>query len=335
MRIALDAMGGDYAPQVVVEAAFATARQTPLQIILIGPSDILAPLLKKHGDAPSNLVVHHAPQVVGMGEHPSTALRQKPDSSIAQGMQLVKSGQADGFVSAGNTGAVMAFALHLLGRLPNIDRPALGTVFPTGRGPCLLLDVGANADCKPGYLLQFAHMGSAYMRGAFGVPQPTVGLLNIGEEEGKGNQLAQAAYRLLQDSGLPFAGNVEAHRLPEGVADVVVTDGFSGNMVIKTAEGVSDLVIDSLREAIISRLSYRIAGALLRPALRAIAAKLDYSEQGGAPLLGVRGLVIIGHGRSNAHAIQRAIAVAQQAAEGKVVEHIDALTLQPAETEAE
>ena len=327
MRIAVDAMGGDNAPQVVVDAAVSTARQTSLEIILVGPTDRIDPLLKKHGAIPPNLSVHHAPQFVDMGEHPSTALRQKPDSSIAYGIQLVKDGDAQGFVSAGNTGAVMAFALHHLGRIPNIERPCLGAIFPTtAGGPCLIVDVGANADCKPGYLVQFAWMGSAYLKGTFGIDQPTVGLLNIGGEEGKGNQLAQAAYKLLQESGLPFVGNVEAQEVTKGAAQVVVTDGFSGNIAIKTAEGAGDFIFAEVRKALTERLIYKLAAMVLRPALRTVARRLDYSSYGGAPLLGVNGLVIIAHGRSNTTAIESAILKARDAAEGNVVEHIKTYT---------
>lgn len=320
-------MGGDNAPQVVIEGALAIASsQASPEIVLVGPQETLAPLLKSHSPLPPSITVHDAPQVVEMGEHPSTALRHKRDSSIARGLRLVKEGYAQGFVSAGNTGAIMAFALHELGRLPHIERPALGAVFSTQGGPCLLLDVGANADCKPSYLLQFAWMGTAYLKGAFVIEAPQVGLLNIGGEEGKGSQLAQAAYKLLQESGMPFLGNVEGHDLPKGLAQVVVTDGFTGNVAIKIAEGTVDLIFSRLREALTARLHYRLAAALLRPAFRAAARRLDYTEYGGAPLLGVQGLVIIAHGRSNARAIQQAILVAKNAAAGNVTEQIKTFT---------
>ena len=324
MRIALDAMGGDNAPHAIVEAAVETARKHQLGVALLGPQEVLEPLLVPYAPLPPSLTLRYAPEVVAMDEHPSAAVRGKKASSIAVGMELVKSGEADAFVSAGNTGAIMAYALLGLGRLPGIERPALGTVFSAKSGPCLLLDVGANADCKPSYLLQFARMGAAYMQGALGVSHVRVGLLNIGEEEGKGSQLAQEAYQLLKSGGIDFVGNVEGKDLPQGLAEVVVTDGFTGNVAIKVAEGVSEFLMSGLRDSLTSRWHYRLAAATLRPAFRGLARRLDYAEYGGAPLLGVRGVVIIGHGRSNARAIQRALLVARQAVEGAIIESIGA-----------
>lgn len=237
-------------------------------------------------------------------------------------MGLVKSGAADAFVSAGNTGAVMAYGLLSLGRLPGVERPALSSVFPTLDGRCLILDVGANADCRPSHLLQFGIMGAAYMEGALGAPNPRVGLLSIGEEETKGNQLTLEAHQLLKQSGLNFIGNVEGKDIPKGLADVVVTDGFSGNVAIKVAEGVSEAVVALIRRAVTSRWYFKVAAAALRPAFRSVAKRMDYAEYGGAPLLGVKGVVIISHGRSNARAIERALEVAAQAVRGRVVETI-------------
>ncbi len=336
MRIAVDAMGGDAAPQVVVEGALAFAAQSPVEVLLVGQEEAILPLLNARGSVPSSIHVHHAPQIVEMGEHPSVAVRQKSASSIALGLKLVKDGEAEAFVSAGNTGAVMAFSLHLVGRLPGVERPALGAVFSAQDRPCLLIDAGANADCKPSYLLQFAGMGSAYMRGTFGIDEPLVGLLNIGGEEGKGNQLAQASYKLLQESGLPFVGNIEGQEFSHGRAQVVVTDGFSGNVALKIAEGTAAVLQSSLREALTAKLHYKLAAAILRPAFRAAARRLDYAEYGGAPLLGVNGIVIIGHGRSTPRAIQQAIVAAKNAVEGNVVERIRAFTANAAApTEAE
>lgn len=322
MRLALDAVGGDYAPHVVVDAAVAVTRSSDLAITLLGPQDLLQPFLVRHAPLPSGLRVEHAPEVVAMAEHPADAVRHKARSSIAMGMSLVKAGEADAFVSAGNTGAVMAFALLHLGRIGGIERPALGAVFPTATGQCLLLDVGANADCKPSYLLQFGQMGAAYMERVMGVRHVRVALLNIGEEEGKGSLLAQEAYHLLHGSGPAFVGNLEGKDLPKGLAEVVVTDGFTGNVALKVAEGVAEMITAGLRELITSRLDYRLAGAVLRPAFRAMARRLDYAEYGGAPLLGVQGVVVIAHGRSNARAIRRALEVAAQAASGRLVEAI-------------
>lgn len=312
MRIALDAMGGDHAPEVVIEGALQVTRTTDHQVILVGPEQTVGSLIP---NPPASISVRHASEVVAMGEHPTAALREKKDSSIAVGIDLVRSGDADAFVSAGNTGAVMATATLALGRLPGVDRPALAIPFPTDRGVSLLLDVGANADAKAAYLVQFAQMGVAYARAVFGIPQPRVALLNIGEEPGKGSQLAKAAFDLLSTSGLDFAGNVEGKDLAKGVADVIVTDGFTGNVVIKVAEGVSEHLTSAIRQAVMSRWHYRLAGAILRPALRAMARRMDYSEFGGAPLLGVRGVVIIAHGRSDARAISNAVLAAARAAE--------------------
>lgn len=330
MRLALDAMGGDSAPHVVLEGALEAARADQLPITLLGPEDVLEPLLAPYAPLPPSLELRHAPQVVAMDEHPTAAVRDKPNSSIGIGLEMVRSGQADAFVSAGNTGAIMAYATLRLGRLPGIERPALGIVFPTATGKSLLLDVGANADCKPSYLLQFAQMGATYAQGVLGVPDVRVALLNIGEEPTKGSQLAQEAYQLLQASDLNFVGNIEGEDLPRGLAEVIVTDGFTGNVAIKTAEGVAELLMASLREALTARLHYRLAAALLRPAFRAVARNLDYAEYGGAPLLGVKGVVIIAHGRSNARAIRRALSVARQAVESRLLEALSkAITGRP------
>ena len=326
MRIALDAMGGDYAPDVTVEAAVTAARLHRYAIALVGPKDTVEAELRRHGERPAELTVCHAPDVVAMGEHPATAVRQQPQSSIAVGVDLVRRREADAFVSMGNTGAVMAYALLKLGRLRGIERPALSALFPTRSGVCLVLDVGANADCRPTYLLQFGQMGAIYAEHVLGIPSPRVGLLNIGEEEGKGNQLAQETYRLLKNSGLRFVGNVEAKDIPRGLADVVVTDGFSGNVALKMAEGVGDELFSMLREALTARWYYKLAAGLLRPAFRSVAKRIDYSEYGGVPLLGANGLVLIGHGRSNAYAVQRALVVAAQAVEAQVVDKIAAAT---------
>lgn len=312
MRIALDAMGGDRAPDVVVQGALQVTRSTDHEVILVGREQTIQSLLT---NPPSALSVRHASEVITMDEPPTAALRVKRDSSIAVGIELVRSGDAQAFVSAGNTGAVMATATLALGRVPGVERPALAIPFLTDRGVSLLLDVGANADAKPSYLVQFAHMGVAYARGVFGAAQPRVALLNIGEEPGKGSQLAKEAFELLSTSGLDFVGNVEGKDLAKGLADVIVTDGFTGNVVIKVAEGVAENLTSGIRQAVLSRWHYRLAGAVLRPALRAMARRMDYSEYGGAPLLGVNGVVIIAHGRSDSRAIYNAVLAAARAAE--------------------
>ncbi len=312
-------MGGDFAPHVVVQGAVMAVRNHGVPVTLVGPSDTLAQELAALGPVPAGLEVQHASQVVTMAEHPSNVVRQMPDSSIAVGIDMVRDGRADGFISAGNTGAVMAFALLRLGRLPGVERPALGAVLPTQRGVCLLLDVGANADCRPGFLVQFAHMGLAYSRSVLGVANPTVGLLNIGEEPTKGSQFTLEVHELLRASGLPFMGNVEGKDVTRGIADVVVTDGFTGNVALKAAEGVAEFVMGSLREALTAQLHIKLIAGLLRPALRSVARRLDYAETGGAPLLGVKGVVVVGHGRSNARAIENGILVAARAVQGNLL----------------
>ena len=323
-RLAVDAMGGDHAPEVVVAGAVAAAGELGAEIILVGPEKRIRQELAKHGSSGARLAIVHAEDVVGMAEHAAAAVRQKPRSSIAVGVNLVREGRADGFVSAGNSGAVMATALFRLGRIEGIERPAIGTVYPTTSGKCFILDIGANADCRPEYLLQFAAMGSAYMEKIHGVAKPKVGLLSNGEEETKGNALAQASYPLLKASGLNFVGNVEGKDIPHGTADVVVTDGFVGNVVIKLSEGVGSALFDILRAELTSSLVSKLAALALKPAFRRVRKRLDYTEYGGAPLLGVNGVVVIAHGRSNAVAIKNALRVAKQSVDQKLVEAIRA-----------
>ncbi len=316
MRIVLDAMGGDHAPQVTVQGAVMAAREYGVEVMLVGRRDEVEAELAKHDTAGLSLPLVHASQVIEMGEHPAAAAKTKKDSSIAVGMELLKRGEADAFVSAGNSGGVMATALFRLGRIRHIRRPALSAIYPTIKGFCLLLDVGANADCKPEYLLQFAHMGSVYAEKVLGIPNPRVGLLSNGEEETKGSILVQEAHRLLKESGLNFIGNVEGKDIPTGMADVVVTDGFTGNVVIKLSEGLGGMIKSLIEEEIKAHPLTAIGGLLAKPAFGRISRRLDYTEYGGAPLLGVDGVVIIAHGRSNAKAIKNAIRMAKRAVEG-------------------
>jgi glycerol-3-phosphate acyltransferase PlsX len=313
-------MGGDRAPSVVVEAALEMAGAS--EIVLVGPRAAMMQSMPAGRQAPTRLTLYDAPDAVPMGEQPAVSLRHRPHSSIAVGMGLLREGKAEAFVSAGNTGAVVAFALTRLGRLPGVHRPALATPFPTKDGACLLLDVGATADARPAYLLQYAQMGAAYAQHVLGVTHPRVGLLNIGSEPGKGSQLAREAYPLLEKSALDFVGNVEGNELPRGSADVVVTDGFTGNMALKIAEGAAETLVTELRALLLSKFHYKLAAAVLRPAFRSLARRLDYAEYGGAALLGVRGIVIIAHGRSNPRAIQNAVAVAERAAGSGLLERI-------------
>ncbi len=319
MKIVLDGMGGDHAPQVTVEGAVWAAQELGVEVILVGREDALRPELAKHG---SNLPIVSASQAIEMADKPAAAVKSKKDSSIIVGMELLRRGQAQAFVSAGNSGAVMAAALFHLGRLEGIKRPALSMLFASQKGPILILDVGANTDCKPSYLLQFGLMGSAYMERVLGFHSPRVGIISNGEEEGKGNQLVLEAYPLLQGSGLNFVGNVEGKDVPLGLAQVVVTDGFTGNVMLKLAEGINEFLGSMIREEMKRNPLTALGGLLAKPAFARARKRLDYSEYGGAILLGVKGVVIITHGRTEAKAIKNSIGMAKEAVEGGVTEAI-------------
>jgi len=324
MKIVVDAMGGDHAPAVVVDGAVQAARALQAEIILVGQQAAVEAELRKHDTTGLTLTIVHASQVVEMDEHPAAAVKAKKDSSMVVGMDLVKRGEADAFFTAGNSGGALAAALFRLGRIRGIQRPALSTVFPsqTPQGYCFLLDVGANADCKPEYLLQFAIMGSVYAERILGVPRPRVAIVSNGEEVGKGNQLVQETVPLLQASGLHFVGNAEGKDIPWGIADVIVTDGFTGNVIVKLSEGVAKLIVDTLKTEITSRTLSKVGALLAKPAFDVIKRRLDYREYGGAPLLGVDGVVIVGHGRSDAYAIKNAVLVAARTVENGVLEAI-------------
>jgi glycerol-3-phosphate acyltransferase PlsX len=322
MRIVVDAMGGDDAPEVVVQGVQAYLKDGPADIVLIGQEDKVRPLLNQYPLPPARVQFRHASQVIDMDEHPAEAVKAKTDSSMVVGMEMIRSGEADAFMSAGNSGGVLAAALFHLGRIPGIKRPALSTVFPTAKGFAFILDIGANTDCRAQYLQQFGLMGSIYSERVLGIPNAKVAILSNGEEPGKGSMLVQEAFELLKGSGLNFIGNVEGKDVPTGMADVVVTDGFTGNVLIKMAEGVAALMLDIIGEEIRSRKIAMVGALLAKPAFRAVKRRLDYAEYGGAPLLGVRGVVIIAHGRSNAKAICNAIRVAERAVDGNVVEQI-------------
>ena len=320
--VALDGMGGDNAPKAIVQGALLTAADPGLELVLVGRSAELRALLP---DLPPNLRIAEAPDAVGMAEPPSASLRQKPRSSIIVGLELLKRGDAQAFVSFGNTGAVMAASLVKLGRVPGVDRPALGALFENARGSrSLLLDVGANADCRPAYLLQFATMGKAYFERVLHHRHPSVGLLNLGEEEGKGNQFAQEAYTLLARDEPNFIGNVEGNAMIGGAADIVVADGFSGNIAVKVSEGVGSLITGALRRAVKSKPYYVFGAWLLRGAFDVLRQHMDYQTIGGAPLFGVNGAVIIGHGRADAEAVASGIRMARTVGESQFVPAIRA-----------
>lgn len=321
VTIAVDAMGGDLAPAVVLEGVEAALAADPaLRVVLVGPEDVVVGFADTH-DRVEAVV---ATEVIGMDEHAAAAVRGKKDSSIVVGCRLVKEGKADGFFSLGNSGATMAAATLMMGRIPGVLRPAIATVLPTAGAPCVLLDVGANADCKPEYLAQFGMMGAAYARSTLGVAEPSVALLNIGEEPAKGSLLAQEAYVLLQSRVPGFIGNVEGRDIPAGVADVIVTDGFTGNIALKLMEGMSHHLLGEFKRALTASAVTKVAAAVLKPSLAGLRDKLDPDVHGAAPLLGVEGLALIGHGSSGARAVASALRVGAVAVRGGLVERVAA-----------
>ncbi len=319
IRVALDAMGGDQAPAEIVAGAVQAAREYGIAVHLVGREEAIHAELAKHDTTGLDLPVVHTDEVIEMDEHPADAVRRKKQSSMALALQLVRDSTAVGAVSAGNSGAMMATSLLTLKRINGIERPALGGIFPTAKQPSLVLDVGANTDCKPEYLLQFALMGSIYMERVFHIPSPRVALLSNGEEDTKGNKQVIEAHHLLrtyaQTLGINFIGNVEGRDIPAGAVDVVVCDGFVGNVVLKLSEGLAETLIGLVRAQMTSTPLSKLAGAILRPGLRSTFKRLDYAEYGGVPLLGVNGVSIIAHGRSNAKAIKNALRVARETAE--------------------
>ena len=321
MKIALDAMGGDHAPAAAVHGAVWAARDFGLTVQLVGQPEAIKAELAKHATTGLDLPIIPASEIIEMHEHPATAVKNKKDSSMVVAMQLLKAGGSDAFVTAGNSGGALAAALFGLGRIKGIKRPALSTIFPNDsqHGYCFLLDVGANTDVRPEYLVQFALMGYHYANQVLNIPNPRVGLLSTGEEEDKGSMLVQETTPLLKESQLNFIGNVEGKDIPAGLADVVVTDGFTGNVYIKGAEGVASMIQKMLRREIEKRPLATVGAVLARGAFRALRTRLDYREFGGGPLLGVNGIVIVAHGRSDAYAIRNAIRVAKQAAEKNIV----------------
>lgn len=324
LTIALDAMGGDHAPQAEVEGAVLAARTLGVKVILVGRKELVQQELRRHdeyGDLP--IEVEHANDVITM-EDATTAVRTKKDSSLRIASRLVRDGRAEGLVSAGNTGAVMATAKIVQGVIPGVSRPALAAVFPTVKGsPAIMVDVGANVDCKAEMLAQFAVMGEIYSRIILRRPRPRVGILSIGEEDHKGNDLTRAAKELIKGRNLNFLGNVEGRDLFGGDVDVIVCDGFIGNVALKVSEGLGEMVKVLLRESLESTITGKIGYVIAKTAFSELKKRLDYSEYGGAPLLGVRGVCIIGHGRANANAIKNAIRVAAEFAQGKVNQTIE------------
>jgi glycerol-3-phosphate acyltransferase PlsX len=322
--IAVDAMGGDFAPPHVVDGALAAARHFDLGVVLVGPTAVIEAEVSRHPDVDRTRIrLLNATDVIGMSESPTAALRRKPRASITVAAETVARGEAAALFSAGHTGATVIAAHAAFGMLPGVDRPALAVTIPTRRGPAILLDVGASIECRPQHLLQFAVMGSVYARVSLGITSPRIGLLSIGEEETKGNELTREAHRLLKASSLGFTGNVEARDVYGGDADVIVCDGFTGNVALKISESLVDTVEALLREELSKTFTMRVGSLLTRRALRHFRRRLDYSEHGGAPLLGVAGVAVVGHGRSSALAVRNAVAMAYRFASDRFIERVE------------
>jgi glycerol-3-phosphate acyltransferase PlsX len=324
LLIALDAMGGDHAPAEIVAGALLARRELGIESALVGARDLIEAELVRHGEAASAMQVVHASEAIAMDEHPAQAVRAKKDASINVAMDLVKRGVASAFVSAGNTGAVMASALMTLGRIPGIERPALGTVAPYTEKGIFVLDVGANADVKASYMVQFAQMGSVYAERVLGIANPRVALLNIGGEETKGSELVQEVYERLEKAGVNFVGNIEGGEVHRNKADVVVTDGFTGNVAMKVTEGVADFIFRELRASLTSKTHYKLAALVLRPGLLKLRDRMDPGTYGGVPLLGVNGVVTIAHGSSDGRAIKNALRFANEAVSSGMLDAIRA-----------
>jgi phosphate acyltransferase len=322
MTLVLDAMGSDQYPDPEIRAAIDCSNEFGEEILLVGNEEILKPKLAIANPGKSRVRLVHAPDILEMWDKPVENAKKKPLNSMAVGLNLLKTGEGQAFISAGNTGGVMFNALRILGRLPGVQRPALTALFPVKGGHCVVLDIGANADCRPEFLLQFAVMGSVYAEKTLGITNPKVGLLSNGEEAGKGNQLIKDTYHLLEASGLNYIGNVEGKELFGGQTDVAVTDGFTGNILLKSSEAVAKLITDTLKTELMSTFQTKIGGMLAKPAFGAIRKMLDPAETGAAPLLGIDGLVFVGHGRSDARAMVSALRVAHQSVQAGLLDSL-------------
>ena len=320
MRIAVDAMGGDFAPEQVLQGASDAAAEYGIDISIVGLPGVVQPLLNRH----PTLTLVPCTQVIGMDEHPAQAVRAKPDSSMSVCARLCKEGRADGWISAGNSGAIMATALFIQGRIRGVERPALGSVIPTRTGLAYFLDVGANVDSKPEYMVQFAAMGAVYAREMMGRTEPTIGLLSNGEEEGKGDERVRETTKRLKGTMKGFIGNVEPKDLYAAKADVIVADGFVGNVAIKMAEATAEFLFRNLREEIPKTIAGKVGGLLIRNGVRQLRNRIDWREFGGAPLLGIDGVAVVAHGRSDARAVKNAIRVTRDAVQNQLVGKIRA-----------
>ncbi|MBP1610532.1 MAG: Phosphate:acyl-ACP acyltransferase PlsX [Acidobacteria bacterium] len=324
IKIAVDSMGSDNSPFSEIEGSVQAAKAYDVNVILVGKESLLAPLLKEAGGNGLPIEIRNATQVISMDEPPTVALRKKKDSSIRVAANLVRERAASGLVSAGNTGAVMAISKMVFGSVPGVDRPALAAILPTLAGHAVLLDVGANVACKPHHLLQFAIMGDLFSKKIVGVSSPRVGLMSVGEEESKGNDLTKEVHQALKQLHLNFIGNVEGRDIYNGRADVIVCDGFTGNVALKTSEGLIEAVLKLLKDELSRNLKAKLGALLSQQSFKRLKKRLDYSEYGGAPLLGLKGLSIICHGRSSSNAIKNAIRVAKEFAESQVNDKLEA-----------
>jgi phosphate acyltransferase len=322
MKIAVDAMGGDFAPQAIVEGAFLASKKHGVKVVLVGDEDQVSKELSKYPTSKLPIYIHHAPHVVAMHDSPSTVLRKMKDTSIKVALDLAKEGQVDGVVSAGNSGAAMALAMYIFKKSEGVDRPAIATVHPTLEGSTVLIDSGGNVDCKPAHLLQFAIMGDAYAKYMLGKESPRIGVLSNGEEEGKGNELTREVHEMLLKTDMNYSGYVEGNGINSGDVDVIACDGFVGNVVLKFSEGLWETISGILKWEAADNIRAKVAYFLMKRAMRRLEKRMDYSEYGGAPLLGVNGNCVISHGHSNAKAIMNAVLLAANLAKNKLNEHL-------------
>jgi len=322
MVVVVDGMGGDFSPNAVVEGCIAAIKEYDIDILITGPEDLIREELKKHTYDNNKIKIVNATEIINTNEHPVTAVKRKKDSSLVKALNLVKTGDADAIISAGSTGAFLVGCTLIVGRIKGIDRPALAPVMPGKKMPFMIIDCGANSECKPNYLLQFGLMGKIYFENILNVVNPSVGLVNIGTEEEKGNELSKAAYKLLKEANLNFVGNVEAREIPTGEVNVLVCDGFTGNVILKLYEGTVANIFDLLKTSIMASFRTKIGGMLLKPVFKKFKKDFDYKEYGGAAFLGVNGICIKAHGSSDAKAFKNAIKQATIFYENNVVEKL-------------
>lgn len=322
MKIAIDAMGGDFAPHTIVEGAYWAAKKHGVKVVLVGDEDQVSKELSRYPTSKLPIYIHHAPHVVAMHDSPSIVIRKMKDTSIKVAIDLEKEGQVSGVVSAGNSGAAMALAMYIFRKLEGVERPAIATIHPNMKGLTVLIDSGGNVDCKPNHLVQFAIMGDAYSKYILGEETPRIGLLSNGEEEGKGNELTREVHEILLKTDMNYIGYVEGRDLNSGAVDVIVCDGFVGNVALKVSEGLWETISNILKGEAEDNLRARVGYFVMRRALRRLEKRLDYSEYGGAPLLGINGNSVICHGASNAKAIMNAILLATNLAKNKLNEHL-------------